>query len=77
MGTPGLSPSPVQTYSLGILPPDLFKLVHYVAHTSIDKRAVGLRLKGSPVICEVAVFHLKSFELFFFDGLRQIKDQLF
>ena len=27
-------------------PPDLFELVHYVAHTSISKRAVGLLLKG-------------------------------
>ena len=26
--------------------PDLFKLVHYVAHTSIGKQAVGLPIKG-------------------------------
>ena len=26
--------------------PDLFKLVHYVVHTSVSKRAIGIRLKG-------------------------------
>ena len=31
-------------------PIDLFKLVHYVAQTSIGKRAVGPRLKGLPVL---------------------------
>ena len=31
------------------LPPGLFKLAHYVAHKSIRKWAVRLRLKGLPV----------------------------
>ena len=47
---PGSDPQPAQTYSLGEIPPqetcsNLF-IILYVAHTSIGKRVVGLRLKG-------------------------------
>ena len=48
------SPGRVETCSyMGLLPsthmgtpPDVLKLAHHVAHTSIGKRVVGLRLKG-------------------------------
>ena len=36
-------------------PLDLFKRVHYVVHTSVGKRVVGLRLKGLLVSCSVTV----------------------
>ena len=36
------APFPLPTWGH---PPDVLKLVHYVAHTSIGKRVVGLRLK--------------------------------
>ena len=44
LGTPQPCPSPI--LGLPCTTPGLFKLVHYVANTSILKRAVGLWLKG-------------------------------
>ena len=44
---------------------DMFKLVHYVAHASVPKRAVGIRLKWLLVILEDLCFPLLNFFVVF------------
>ena len=64
---PALASVPLDMFKLLYLPPspfpalpDLFKLVHYVAHTSIGKRAVSPRLKDL-VPLKVCISGLDSF----------------
>ena len=49
-------PCPQLSPSTWVPPPqDLFKLVHYIAHASIDKRAVGLQQLKSLLVFHISI----------------------